>query len=627
LHFAIFLARPAPSLAQAPMRDQSLRAVTLLGVALVIATELLSAFQALTRASLAIFWLLIAVAAALVFARRAPVIRRRRFKPDAVVIVCLLAIGAILALTATTAWFSPPNSADAMAYHLPRVMYWAEQASVRFFPTPYLNQIMLQPFAEYCSLHLYLLSGSDRFTNLVQWLASLISIAGVSAIAREWGSSVRGQAFAALFCATIPSGILASSGAKNDYVLAMWLVAAVYFALRFTAQPEMPVALLLGAALGLALLTKATAYLYAPCVMLAILAGPATRKRASLVALAALVALALNAPQYARNLRLSGSPLGFDSAQADGLFRWRNESFGWRQTLSNLLRNTSEQLGLRSQSWNSGIYQVAEGVHRGLGMDPNDPATTWRWSIYQTPRNSNHEADAPNPWHLALLVVTAGVLGIHGRDRKRALYALGLACGVVAFCFYLKWQPYQARLFLPLFVLGAPLTGVLGEARRGRAAVPIVLILFLVSILINNARHPLFENWVRPLKGSRSVLHTPRDDQYFSDMQQWGNSETYRQTVDILAKNGCQTVGLDITHLQLEYPLQVLLRQRLPEVRFLHTGVENASKQYRQPIDTPPCAVVCLDCDGDSPRLQLYSALDLALGTSERIGKFVILLK
>jgi hypothetical protein len=236
-----------------------LRALVLFGVAVVVITESLGAFNLINRIALAICW--IAVAAAFAWKLR-PV----KLTKDPVALVSILGIAAVLTATAVTAWFSPPNSADAMAYHMPRVVYWAEQHSVRFFPTEYLNQIMLQPFAEYLSLQTYVLSGGDHFANFGQWFASVACAFGVASVARAFGCGVRSQAIAALFSVTLPAGVLASSGAKNDYVMAVWLVAAVYFALIGDGP-------YLGAALGLAILTKATAYLFAPWLVLAALWG------------------------------------------------------------------------------------------------------------------------------------------------------------------------------------------------------------------------------------------------------------------------------------------------------------------------------------------------------------------
>ena len=616
-------------------RDRFLRALVVFGVAVVAITESLGALGAIRRGPLILCWsmmLLIAIAFAIKPIQQGFPFPHISLSPDPVVLVCVAGIAVILALTAVTAAFSPPNSADAMAYHMPRVVYWAQQQSVRFFPTPYFNQVMLQPLAEYTMLQTYVLSGGDRWVNFVQWFASLASIVVVSAVARLFGAGKRGQAMAALFCATIPAGILASSGAKNDYWLAMWLIAAIYFALRFTNTQRPTDALLLGAALGLTLLTKATGYLFAPWPLAAIFLAkpwggppgpqpapwPARRlpKRLALGALITIaVALTINAPQYTRNYQLSGSILGFDSAQGDGRFRWRNESFGWKQTASNMLRNLSEQLGARSPAWNEGVYHFVLQAHQRLGMDANDPATTWPGSTFAAPRNANHEANAPNRWHLAIMLAIAGVLmvrGLRNRERQRPLYVLALFCAFVAFCAYLKWQPFGARLLLPLLVLGAPLAGVIEGTVRPRLVLLVQLPICL--FLLSNARLPLIENWVRPLKGPRSVLHTPRNVQYFADMSQWNNQGSYRKAVDLLAASQCGVVGIDIANLQLEYPLQALLRERRPEIRFVHTGLQNASA---------PCAVACLDCAGDTKRLALYGDFP----ANVKIDRFVIFLR
>jgi hypothetical protein len=603
------------------LRDRFLRALVLFGVALVAITETLSAFDLIQRGPLILCWVAVLVTALIAAKKQHFRFVRMSLNLDPVVLVCAGGVIVILTLTAVTAAFSPPNSADAMAYHMPRIVYWAEESSVRFFPTPYFNQIMLQPLAEYMMLHTYVLSGGDRLINFVQWFASFASIIGVSAAARLFGAEGPAQAMAALFCATIPAGILASSGAKNDYWLAMWLVAAVYFALCYTRTRRFADVLLMGTAFGLALLTKGTAYLFVVWPLTAVLVTRAGRSRKQLAIgglLAIAVGVTLNAPQYGRNYGLSHSIMGFDSAQGDGVYRWRNETFGWKQTASNMLRNLSEQLGARSAAWNKGVYSVVVKAHERLGIEVNSPATTWPGASFGPPRNANHEADAPNRWHLAIMLVISGILLVSGfrqRERERQLYLLSLVCGFVAFCAYLKWQPFMGRLFLPLFVLASPLAGVIGERRR---AVQVAICLFL----LNNARLPLVENWVRPLKGPKSVLHTPRNVQYFADMTQWSNQASYLKAVDVLANSNCDTVGIDITNLQLEYPLQALLREKKPTTRFVHTGVQNESARYAQPIDKKPCAVACLDCVPVPARLLVYGDFPVNV----RIGNFMIFL-
>ena len=578
------------------VRDGLLRAAVFLGAAVWTITEALSAFGGVRRVPLLIAWIAAACGGLALARWRGWLGPMRMPRADWAVTAYWVACAAIFALTALAAAFSPPNSADAMAYHMPRVLYWAEQGSVRFFPTPYLNQIMLQPFAEYCMLQTYILSGGDRFVNLIQWAASVFSAVAVSAIARELGAAARAQAFAALFCAAIPSGILASSGAKNDYVLALWLASAVYFALRWRKSWAIEDAMLLGCALGLALLTKATAYLFAPWPLMAILARPAWEspwRFARMGLVIAGCALTIGLPQYVRNWKLSGSPMGYEDAFGTGEFRWRNETLGWKQTLSNALRNASEQLGARSEAWNRRVYEAAIAAHRRLGIDPADPATTWRGSAYAPPRNANHEADAPNRLHLAILGALFCFLlwrAAHGRDRLLALYALSLVAGFVAFCAYLKWQPFMARLFLPLFVLAAPLASIVR---------PVWIQIALCVLLIDGARRPAIENWTRPLRGPRSVFTVPRDEQYFSDMVQWREDwPAYWATVDELKRTDCGVIGIDVSHFQLEYPLEALLRERKRGVRFMHVGVRNASARYAQPVNAMPCATVCLHCEG-----------------------------
>lgn len=119
------------------------------------------------------------------------------------------------------------------------------------------------------------------------------------------------------------------------------------------------------------------------------------------------------------------------------------------------------------------------------------------------------------------------------------------------------------------------------------------------------------------------MFHVARDDQYFADMTPWNNRDSYTSSADELAGSECETIGIDINNLQLEYPLIALVRERKARVRFLHTGVANPTGRYGQPTEEPPCAIACLDCLGDSKRLGEYARFT----KSAVFGRFVILSK
>jgi hypothetical protein len=594
-----------------------LRALVLLGAATLLVTELFSPFDLLRRGPLIAAWVLLLAGGAIFLWIRRRAIPHFRLAPVETAIAA--AILGIACVAGATAILSPPNSADAMAYHLPRVVYWAQAGSVRFFPTPYFNQITLPPLDEYFLLQTYVISGGDHFVNLVACGAFLGSIAGVWSLAGALGLKSRGQALSALFCATLPAGILQASGAKNDWMATLWLVLLAVFLLR---RDWLFAAL----SLGLAVATKSTAYLFAPPLILGLWLWLWLRREgtpwsvlywARVCATLALGVGILNGPQYLRNLRLSGSPLGYDSAQGDGYFRWRNESPGWKSAVSNGLRHLSEQLGARSPRWNQAVYGAVLRVHGWLGLDPQDPATTWRGSRYEPPRNANHEANANNRWHL-LLIGVAVVAAVFPGRRRWLWYAAGLAGAFLLFCFYLKWQPFLARLELPLFVLAAPLAGMLLERLR-----PAWIALLVCLFLLANARLPLLENWTRPLRGPHNLWTESRQDAYFNDMGQWNNRASYLEAVDRVARSGCDVVGLDISENQLEYPFQALLRLRRPSAWFLHTGVDNASARYGPANPPRPCAVLCLDCIANGKKLSLYAPV----GRAVEVGRFLLFLR
>ncbi len=588
-------------------RDALLYAATVWGVLVVLLTEGLGAPGWLTREALAASWAAIDVALALAIirlgrvagaspARRASVGVGRLGAVDRGLVACA---STIVVLVGVVALLSPPNTWDAMQYHLPRVVRWIEHRSVAFYATHELKQLHMAPGAEYAMLQLHALWGGDRLDNLVQWFAMAGSAVGVSVLAGLLGAGVRGQVLAAVACVTIPEGILAASGAKNDYVLSFWLVTLALFTLRFGANPGWLNAAGIGAGLGLACLTKGTAYAFAPPIVATVWLFWPWRVKAAFVKwslLILLIAVGLNAGQFLRNYSLYGSPTGPIAEDPLGYFKYSNDVISLPATLSNALRNAVVHVRSEHRATNAVLEGWITSALNRIGADPSDPRTNFfSFMPFRLPEFGLHEGFAGNPAHLALLFVTLGIVAATIRRRQPpsvAIFAVALVVSFVTFSALLKWQPMAARLHLPLFVLSSALVGaVLGPVWRGTTAVGLAALLFVLALpaVTRNEARALARGY------ATSIFERDRTLLYFGDRRHV--ADDYRAAVDFVKRSGCRDVGLDLSAesgAQYEYPWLALLDPGATGLTRV-IGVTNASRRFAR-TRAAPCAVVCGYC-------------------------------
>ena len=237
-----------------------------LGTLITITTELLSIFNIINYSSIRNIWILVflilAIATLYLIKKKKINInlsKKISYLPRFEIIFIFL----IFFLTFLNSLIYPPNTLDAMTYHLPKVMHWIQNSNLTFYPTNDLRQLILAPFAEFALLHLYLLIDGDYFSNLVQWYSMIISCLTISLISKELGCNDKFQIFTTLFCVTLPMGILQSSSTQTDYVTTMWLSIMVYFILKYINLGLLKYLFAFSIALGLGILTKGTFYVYA----------------------------------------------------------------------------------------------------------------------------------------------------------------------------------------------------------------------------------------------------------------------------------------------------------------------------------------------------------------------------
>ena len=574
-------------------REAALAASVVWGVVVVVMTEGLSLFHALAFVPLLVSWVLASCASLAIFILLWPQMEFSRgtlakLFGQAASPSGLLVFGMCLIFLATlvVALAAPPNTWDSMTYHMARVANWVDHRSVRDYPTHIIRQLYLGPWAEFAITHLQILSGGDRLANCVQYLAMLGSVLGVSLVAKKLGAASSAQLFASVFCATIPMGILQASSTQTDYVTAFWFVVFLNFVISLF-DSHSPCtrsqAVLAGASLGLASLTKMTAVLIAAPFILwlgfVLIRRRQVRAATLLLGILAAAALAINAGHILRNERAFGWALGPRAETAI----YANEIHTPRALASNVIRNLAVHLGtpLGTEGiLGEGILATVMRMQDWTGLDVNDRRTTFLDTRFGYSLSLNEDY-AGNPLHLifAGFAVVAALLGFR-QNRRAGIYSVCLLVAFLLFCGYLKWQPWISRLQLPMFVAAAPLFGLFLSRDALRRVAPLLAGLLLFVGLVYATRGE-----VRPLVGTGTVLVRPRTDLYFATRN--ALRDPFIAAATVLARGGPSTVGIISGLDDWEYPLRLLVRMRGgSNVQFEHISVQNPSRDCPPDIPT-----------------------------------------
>ncbi|MFI4916048.1 MAG: glycosyltransferase family 39 protein [Phycisphaerales bacterium JB060] len=427
-----------------------------------------------------------------------------------------LVVGSIVLFTLVVAIAAPPNTHDALGYHLPRQIRWMDLGRVRHYATNDMRELSFPPLAEYAQMHTLLLTGGDVFVHVPQWLsyalAALAAALGCQALGRP-----KAGPFAALLVVTIPIFYLQATSPKNDGVLVFLAVTFAWLVIHVLRHPRSGVleCVLLGLVLGCAALTKTTAVLllFPWCVLVGV--GLLVRLRLAAIwrgALIAAVAAVLVAGHTSRNVSSFGHPFG-PLADEDGGFGLGMERHDIAAIGSNALRNLGLHAMLASDEDARAVEQFIRDIHTRLGWDPDDLRTTWRRS-YFAQAGLDMEGNAPAPVHVVYFFVVAPILVVL-LARRRGGMALGawacVAVGFVLFVSMVKWNEWHTRLHAPMVAMAAIPIAV-GFASIGLRWLQVAVVAVASAPAVAVLAWGAAININRPLLGPMGVLSHPRNE-------------------------------------------------------------------------------------------------------------------
>lgn len=394
----------------------------------------------------------------------------------------------------------PPNNWDSMTYHMARIAHWVMNESIEPYPTHIYRQIYQPPLAEWIIAQVCILNKADYFSNAIQLFFLLACMGVINQIMLLINLTKKTRIIANTIAFTTPSVFMQATSTQNDIVVAFFLLCSIMFFIDYFKNSTTKNILLIGLAIGCAILTKGTAFVYLIPIILfsgAYLIYLVFKKEKSIINISfqmiivAIITITIGFNHYNRNFKLSGDIFG---GSDDHYF---NKNITLKSTGLGILKNIGNHFSTPLTS--SITNQVIEKAHLITQIPIKDENYSYKGIHFKLNEWNHNEDEVSNTFQIVLILGVCLFILFNWKNQNKFLLLSALFClfTFVLFSFILKWQPWHMRLQVTLFILFAiPISVVLEKIKLTKitSSILTISIIYCFILTLVNPNRPLIKN-------------------------------------------------------------------------------------------------------------------------------------
>lgn len=602
------------------VRRTAIASFIFLSLFIAVSTEILGAFNLITAYAIKTVWL--ALSAGLYFRlyrngygkphlwshvaqeslHNARIFIKKLGLTTQIALSCILLITCLIAIVAT------PNNLDSLSYHLSRVGYWVQNKNVAHYASHIERALSFSPFSEYVHLHTYLLAGSERYFQLLQWLSLIGILLSVSILVEKFSASAKALRITILFAASIPIVVLESMTTQNDLVVTFFILVTVIGIFDYTKNRMVFPPVILVTAIALGIMTKGYylfyVFPYGAYFLFYLVKNVAWQQIGRLAMAVVLLTLLLNAPFWLRNYQIFQTPLGsITSGNQVGIHTPAGIS-------SSVLKHVFLHLGFVSpgDQYNAFMLEKLERVHNLIGISLHEPELGMPFKMNRLNFNEDFAHNFLAMW----LILAALILFFIKKSTPLQKRYLALTIlSFVTFCSFISYQWFGSRIHIPFFILMAPCIGFIYGSFNGFIQTILLLLLWINALpyaLLSATRPLLSTRWffetVFPIVNKPIGMNIDVNKQENLLQQSvlfnsprgiiWGIQEDeirfLTQKIDSIKAD---RIGFIFHESSYDYGYQYSLRR--PGRTFRHVSVLNPSTTLEDKTYHPDC--ILTECD------------------------------